>query len=227
MDINKEIIGKIVSAEWEMFSAVNEGEARASCQEDRTTFEGMRRAQFMEWSPAVVGSYLDDLDAAARKGRNLIEEKYIHMMKTTEPSHYEALLERVEKPSVAVLDLAGEVSGMLLEQTRVLFEDYPYVSGQGRPLYSAFDYGGTSVETYQYGELLTYSEKTLAALKEHIAALKADGVSLARKILESTVRFYGYDSLDTAEAAMKERADKTGIQITFGCCAGGDCDCDD
>lgn len=223
MDID-EIINKIVSAEWDMFTAVNEGEERASCQEDRATFEGMRTAQFSQWSSGAACSYLEDLEEARRAGRNLVEEKYIHMMKTTEPSRYAALLPRVNAPGGEALALAQEVSGLLLEQTRLLFEDYPYVSGQGRPLYSAFDYAGTSVETYQFGELLTYSVKTLAGLREHINALAAEGRSLAREILEATVKYYGYASLDAAEAAMKERVDKAGIQVTYGCCAGGDCE---
>jgi len=224
VDNNKEVIEKIVSIEWEMFTSVNEGEARASCQEDRATFEGMRTAQFAEWSPQAAASYLEDLEEARRCGRNLAEEKYIHMMKTTEPSQYNALLERVKLPSDAARALAKDVSDMLLEETRILFEDYPFVSGQGRPLYSTFDYGGTSVETYQYSEFLTYSENTLVLLKAHITGLEKIGESMARKILESTVKFYGYDSLDSAEAATKERIEKMGVQMTFGCCAGGDCE---
>ena len=207
-----------------MFTSLNDGEARADCQEDRVTFEGMRTAQFREWSPQAADAYLNELNTARLNGRNLVEEKYIHMMRTTEPSKYNALLPRVQLPSDAARELAYEVSDLLLEQTRALFLNYPYVSGQGRPLYSTLDYSGISVETYQLGELLTYSEKTLAALKEHIIALEKTGVSLAHSILENTVGFYGYDSLDSAEAAMKEQIEKTGIQITYGCCA--DCGCE-
>jgi len=199
-----ELIEKIVSIEWEMFDEVNEGKARANCQEDRTTFEGMRKAQFIEWSLPVVSSYLDDLETARSSGRNLVEEKYIHMMKGTEPEMYALLLSRVLPPSEAGFALAREISETLLEQMRVLFECYPHVAGQGRPLYSAYDHTGVSVETYQFGELLTYSEKTLAMLKEHITGLEQEGISLARNILEATVMFYGYSSLDSAEAVMKE-----------------------
>ena len=224
MDEKQELIEKIVSLEWDMFTAVNEGEARASCQEDQFTFNGMRKAQFSEWSLPLAAAYLEDLETAQSNGRNLVEEKYIHMMKTTEPMRYNALLERVLLPSDETRALAQEVSDMLLEQTRLLFESYPYVSGQGRPLYSTFDYAGVSVETYQLGELLTYSSNTLAELKKHITTLENAGESLARRILEKTVKFYGYESLETAETATKERIDKAGIQVTFGCCAGGDCE---
>ena len=236
------IIDKIISIEWDMFASVNEGKERASCQEDKRTFVGMRAAQFSAWSLKAVASYLNDLEKARQNGRNLLEEKYIHMeviekgmrtyaahrqvfenagkrpafpakpedyaitskMKTTEPSRYDALLSRVTRPTDASIALAGEVTNKLLEQTRVLFEKYPNVSGCGRPLYTSFDNVDTSIETYQFSELLTYSETTITALYEHIAVLENVGVSLARVIFENTVMFYGYDSLETAEAAMKE-----------------------
>jgi len=241
MDEKPKIIDKIISIEWDMFTSVNEGKERASCQEDKKTFIGMRAAQFSAWSLKAVASYLGDLENARQNGRNLLEEKYIHMeiiaknmgtqafrrqvlenegkistfpakpegyaitsmMKTAEPSRYDALLSRITRPTDVSLALAREVTDKLLEQTRVLFENYPHVSGRGRPLYSTLDNVDTSIETYQFSELLTYSETTLAALDEHITALENVGVSLARAIFENTVMFYGYDSLETAEAAMK------------------------
>ena len=200
-----EVISKIVSIEWGMFTSVNEGGERASCQEDRPTFEGMRTAQFAAWPAFVRESYLDDLEEAIREKRNLVEEKYIHMMKLTDPVQYGALQHRVETPSDTKLVLAREICEKVLEQTHTLYGQYPYVSGHGRPLYSKDDRYGTSIETYQFGELLTYSERTLAGLKEHIFALEKSGGSLARTILENTVKFYGYETLDTAEKATKER----------------------
>ena len=221
---DKELIDKIIALEWEMFVSVNEGEDKASCQEDYGTFLGMREAQFSSWSAETAASYLSDLETAQSENRNLIEAKYIHMMKPTEPSKYEALIKKVKVLDAQAEALAREVSDLLLEQTRILFEDYPYVAGQGRPLYSTLDYAAVSIETYQLGELLTYSAGTLTALKEHIISLSGNGVSLARLILEKSVGYYGYASLDKAEAATKERAEKMGIQVSFGCCPDGECD---
>ena len=224
MDTKQDFIRKIVDIEWAMFTSVNEGEARADCQDDRVTFNGMRIAQYDAWSPETVISFLNDMENARMNGRNLVEEKYIHMMKTTEPARYSALFERITVPTDNASALAKEVSDILLEQTRVLFEDFPYVSGHGRPLYSTLDYGEISVETYQLSELMTYSEKTLATLLAHVKELAKAGVSLARVILENTVKFYGYESLDMAEAATKERIEKQGFRISFGCCAGEECE---
>lgn len=197
------IIEKIISMEWEMFSAVNEGQERANCQEDQQTFEAMRTAQFSAWARPVQEAYLCDLEEACRTGRNLVEEKYIHMMKTTEPEQYAALLHRVSPPSKAALTLVQEVSDILFKQMQALFEKYPYISGRGRPLHAKSDGGAVSVETYQICELMTYSEQTLTALKKQIAELEKEGILLARKILENTVRFYGYTTLEEAEAAVE------------------------
>ena len=224
MDEKKELINYAVSIEWEMFSSVNEGESPVSCQEDRVTFEEMRIAQFNAWSPDTIASYLDDLETAHKNGQNLIEAKYIHMMKTTQPAQYAALIKRVVPPSDEALALAKNVSDILLEQTRILFEDYPFVSGRGRPLYSMLDNIDISVETYQMSELMTYSAKTLSSLYDHIIALKDEGKSLAYMILENTVSYYGYKSLDEAEAVLRERSESRGAPFTFGCCAGGSCD---
>ena len=208
MNRNQEIIRKIVRIEWDMFTSINEGKSRASCQDDRITFEGMRAAQFNAWSPGACESYLGDLEAALGDGRNLVEEKYIHMMRTTAPQQYDALLPRITPPSGQARAMAHEISNILIEQTRILFEDYPYVAGHGRPLNSIHDYDVVSFETYQFSELLTYSGKTLSELKDHILALEKNGAYLARIILENTVGFFGYRSLDAAEKATRERIEK-------------------
>ncbi|MDR1590271.1 MAG: DUF4125 family protein [Oscillospiraceae bacterium] len=220
-----ETVDQIVSREWRMFQAVNEGGERADCQNDRVTFDGMRRGQFDAWSREAAESYLRDLEDAERSGRNLVSEKYIHMMKTTEPSKYEELASRITAPSDRARELAGELSDKLLTQTEALFGDYPHVAGSGRPLRSSYDFGGVvSIETYQLGELLTYSERTLGALLRHVLALEGEGVSFAGRVLENSAAFYGYKSLDEAEAATKEIADNMEFEFSYGCAACGSCD---
>lgn len=227
MEIFNSTIDKIVSFEWDMFEAVNEGGPKASCQEDRATFEGMRRGQFEAWSDEALESYLYDVTDAVLEGRNLVTEKYIHMMKNTSPAAYEQLASKLPPPADGVEELALEIANKLVDQTEKLQEQYPYVSGSGRPLRAVSDFSGvTSIETYQKGELLTYSLPTLKALKTHIYELEKDGKSLARMILENSVRHYGYPSLEDAEVATKARIDKIGIEISYGCdCAECDDDC--
>jgi hypothetical protein len=144
MDIIDDIIKKIISLEWDMFQAVNEGGPRASCQEDRVTFEGMRRGQFEAWSREACESYLEDLLNASLDGRNLVAEKYIHMMKYASPVQYNELIKQCPAPDGKTAELAHEISEKMLEQTVRLFNDYPYVSGTGRPLRSVFRLFGAS-----------------------------------------------------------------------------------
>ena len=91
-------IDRLIAMEWEMFHSVNEGGPKASCQEDPETFYGMRNAQFNSWDEATVDSYYNDVENARACGRNLVMEKYIHMMRTTQPEEYRALLSRVVVP---------------------------------------------------------------------------------------------------------------------------------
>ena len=95
-----ELIKQIVEKEWPMFHNVN-GEERVDCQEDPTTFEDMRTAQFSVWDDASLESYSADLDKAIASGRSLVKEKYIWMMEHTDPKGFEAFK-----------GLLPEVSGM-------------------------------------------------------------------------------------------------------------------
>ena len=205
MDNKKSVVKEIVDVEWEMFASVNEGSRKAACQEDRVTFVGMRAAQFDAWPIEALVSYLGDLEDALVTGRNLIEEKYIRMMENTEPTLYAALQTRIRTPSDEARAIAREVSDILLEQTRELFKRYPFVTRHSRPLYASSNNGSVSLETYQLCELLTYSEKTLSTLRRHIEKLEKDGISLAREILENTVKHYGYETLEKAETATMRR----------------------
>ena len=202
----RKIIDEIVDLEWEMFQAVNAGGPRASCQEDRKTFEHMRTAQFSAWSAQTAASYLDDLRSARGTGRNLVREKYIHMMRETDSDPYERLKGDLVFPDAQGLTFVDEITAVLARQTKKMFERYPLVCAAGRPRTSegddAFD---TSVETYQRGELLTYSRRTLECYKQQLSEMEAEGSSLAEAIMARTVGYYGYGSLDEAESAMRER----------------------
>ncbi len=200
------IVDEIVELEWEMFQAVNAGGPRASCQEDRRTFEHMRAAQFSAWSAQTAASYLDDLRSARRTGRNLVREKYIHMMRETDSEPYERLKGDLAFPDAQGLTLVDEITAVLARQTKKMFERYPLVCSMGRPRTSEGDDAwDTSVETYQRGELLTYSKRTLESYKRQLLEMETCGMSLAEAITTRTVGYYGYGSLDEAESAMRER----------------------
>ena len=225
----RELIQAIVDLEWPMFHNVNGEDApKADCQNDRATFTGMRTGQFAAWDEEALASYLEDLKAAVAAGRNLDTEKYIHMMKTTSPSKYEQLSKRCVFPDEEGLAYAQKITDKMIDQTVALFDAYPYVAGSGRPLRSQEDWSGvTSIETYQKGELYTYSTKTLKLLWAHMEKLEAEGLSLAKLILENSVRYYGYKDLEEAEAGMKKFAESQPIEFSFGCGCCSDDDCGD
>lgn len=196
---NPQIIDAIIDKEWPMFHSVN-GDTRTDCQDDRPMFEAMRRAQFSAWSDAAAESYLRDLEEAAASGRNLAREKYIRMMKSTDPEGYKAFCGELPALTAEQGKLIEAIWAHLLAQTERLREHYPAVALGGRPLHAEEEVDGwASIETYQCGELATYSEKTLAALLAHIEALEAGGEDLARLIQERSVVALGYRSLEDAE----------------------------
>lgn len=197
---------EIVAAEWEMFQATHNRGGRAACQDDYTTFYNMRMAQFDCWSDEAAQSYREDLMAARDWGRNLVAEKYLHMMKRTHPTEYEAQKHLLPPVSREKHALAEEICGEMMAQTVPLREAFPHVGQSGRPLFSEADrLGFTSIETYQMGELLTYSEKTLRLLRAHLFALKAEGRSLAEEVTTRSVCSCGFFSLEEAEAFLAAR----------------------
>ena len=201
----KELIDAIVELEWPMFHEVN-GDTRADCQENRPVFVNMRTAQFSEWIEEALEAYREDLLAAAGEGRNLLREKYIHMMASTEPEHYGIFSRELPPASEEKLRLAEEIWQILLKQTIELRRQYPAVGKLGRPLRASEEVGGyASVETYEKGELMTYSEKTLAALLKCIRELEAAGESYAVRVQENGIVSSGYASLAEAEEDAKRR----------------------
>lgn len=202
----KELIDAIIDKEWIMFQAVNEGGPRASCQNNRPTFVGMRSGQYGAWSEEILTLWYERLCEAEQAGRNLIREKYIHMMSVVSPIEYAMLMQTIPAPSEEEKAVANLICDLMIRQTVPLHERYPNVSGAGRPLYSYQDVGGvTSIQTYQLGELLTYGKPMLDALHAYAKKLEEEGRSLAEEVLFHTVKYYGYADLDAAEAATGKR----------------------
>lgn len=198
-------IRQIVEKEWEMFISVN-GTCRVACQNNPEMFTALRTAQFTAWSPEAAASYLHDLMEAEQEGRNLVREKYIWMMKNTEPANFGKLKSGLPACSAEKDALVKQIVDELLAQTEQLRTQYPLLALSGRPLLAAEETEGfTSVETYQQGELKTYSTDTLQALWHHMETLKAQGISLAYRIQENSVTCLGYTSMEDAERVMREQ----------------------
>ena len=204
MDKEK-LIESIVELEWPMFRVVN-GDTRADCQENYPMFVNMRTSQFSAWNEEALSAYREDLLAAQAEGRNLLRDKYIHMMSSTDPEGYLHFLPELPPVSGEKKRLVEAIWQLMLPQTVELRRKYPNVGKLGRPLRSADERNGyASVETYEKGELMTYSEKTLSALLAWIESQAAAGVNVAAKIQENGILSVGYASMEEAEEDAKRQ----------------------
>ena len=216
----QELIDAILEKEWKMFHNVN-GDERTDCQDDQRTFEIMRRAQYEAWSEETVACFYNDICTAEAEGRNLSREKYIRMMKSTDPVGYEAFKGELPELSEHKQALVKELWEKYLEQTLRMRDQYPILALGGRPTYASEENGWASLETYQTCETMTYSEATLEALLAHFNALEAQGVDLAFEIQRNTVLGLGFASMDEAEAASARHWSELPGSLGKRCCSCG------
>ena len=201
--IMEDLINEIIALEWAFFDKVQNEGGRAPCQDDFRTFRAMRGSQYEAWNEAALESWRADLTAARAAGRNPLAEKYGYMMCIDAPEENRALAAQLPPVSEEKLSLARAIVEKLAPQNEAFAARYPLVASHARPLHSGE--GETSIETYQLGELLTYSEKTLRLLGAHIAELEARGVSYAELIIENGLKRRGFRRLDDAEKFLEER----------------------
>ncbi len=204
MEEKKAMIAKIIEIEWDMFQHVQNIGGRASCQDDRETFEIMRLSQYENWTDAMLRLYLEHLLRSQQDGRNLIAEKYGRMMEFTEPQYYKEEIE----PKIPAL---SETARRLIEETvQILIpweidfcRKYPKLGRAGRPILSTGDASGfTSMETYARGELATYPEQLLQEYFDYLQELREDGKSISVLDREIMTKLYGYATIQDAENSL-------------------------
>ena len=156
----EKLIDEILEKEWNYFSNLNNIGGRADCQDNREDFIIMRKAQWLTFNEETLLSYFEDLNSK----NNPLFQKYGQMMKYNSPKEYEKIKNLLEQPSSQKLDLVEKIMEIYMKWEEEFFKAYPIFSSMGRPLYSKQDDDeDTSIETYLRGELLSYSEKTLAS----------------------------------------------------------------
>lgn len=206
MNRRKDLTDDVVAREWEMFARVSSPGGKASCQQSPGTFTIMRAAQLASWSDALLESYLADLKNAALAGRNLLSEKYGHMMQSTAPDEYARIASRLPAIAPRALDLIARIVPIILDWETALAGRYPNLMAKGRPIHSTKDRPQvTSLETYLKGELATYSIATLELYLAHVEQQCTEGVNGSEITLMATASQYGYTSLQEADERLARR----------------------
>ncbi|MCR5357572.1 MAG: DUF4125 family protein [Lachnospiraceae bacterium] len=199
-----EAVNELIMLEWQAFDkVVNEG-GRASCQDDFDTFSIMRRSQYDTWTEEMLDSFIDDFYSANERGWNLITEKYARMEKSTAPDEYEKIKDELPQVSEAKEAIVDQIVDIQVGWMEEFAARYPKAAANSRSIRSSSDTkDNTSYETYLRGELLTYSDRTLALYGQFIVKLAGNRENLAFMIMENTARAYGYAGLDDMEAKIR------------------------
>lgn len=200
------LIEKLVKIEWEAFDKVDNEGGRADCQDDWETFSIMRRSQFMTWETPMLESFIKDFEAANEAGWNLIAEKYGRMMEYTCKEEYDKIKSRFPEISDKKKAIISQIAQIQVAWMEEFAKQYPMLAGNARVIHETENtFFRTSYETYLKGELMTYSDETLALYGQFIVKLSGEGRNLAKEIMENTVKLYGYSSLEEAEQKEKEK----------------------
>lgn len=197
----EDIIESIIQMEWEFFDKVENEGGRASCQDNWETFSKMRRSQYMAWPEPLIESWKSDLVRANEEGRNPLTEKYGYMMCISDPEGNAETALRLPPVSPKKIDTARRIVDRLIPQNETFRAKYPRVSGRGRPLRTSEEpaAGWTSIETYELGELWTYSQKTLELFEANLDAFEKEGKSYPETVVEYGLRLRGFNSLEEVE----------------------------
>ena len=192
---------EIIAMEWDFFDKVQNEGGRADCQDDYYTFSIMRRSQYYCWELPMLCSLYEDFKAAKADGRNPITEKYGYMMETTAPARFAEIRSSLPEIPQQKKELCAAICRIQTGMMEEFAAHYPKLAGRARTIHTYEDTPWlTSYETYLRGELYTYSDITLKLYGSFIARLCTEEKNLAYMIMEQSVKMYGYESLDQAEA---------------------------
>ena len=189
-------IEAIIRLEWKQFQGVHNEGGRASCQDDPKTFEIMRKSQFLTWDLEALESYHEDLKKAEEQKWNLMTEKYARMMESTVPEQFAGFAKTLPARGKERIKLQEAIISQEMKWAEEFLERYPKIGARGRKI--------RTQEDTPWGELGTYSDRTLDLYYKMICRLKKEGKNLTELNLFYMAKLSGYQSLEQAEAALTE-----------------------
>jgi hypothetical protein len=143
---------------------------------------------FDVWTDEMLESYLEQLNGAKAKGRNLLTEKYARMDNLIPPL--------TDNPLIA--DIVGISYRWQLE----LQERYP-------ALYMRCCRGtdptgdGSNFSVYLSGELETYGDRTVNLYYQNVKNAEEESRNLSLEALQRLVQKSGYADLEDAESCLR------------------------
>ena len=204
MDNKEKLVNEIVDLEWEAFGEVSNEGGRASCQDNRETFDIMRKSQYLTWTVEMLMQFKSDFEDAKRQGWNMVTEKYARMMESNARDRYELIKDQLPPVSAEKKGLINAIAAKQVEWMEAFAKKYPYLANQARAIHARDDREYvTSYETYLKGELSTYSDKMIALYAQFILSLNSQGLNLSELTMMIMTAFYGYKSLEAAENRQK------------------------
>ena len=180
-DKHKELLGRIIEIELNMFMRVKTAEP-AACQEHPDTFRVMREMNHFYYSDETLQSYLDDLEQALASGRNLLTEKYARMDNLIPPL----------KDNPLIAEIVG-IEQAWMDELRL---QYPLT----------FKNPAERFGIYFSSELETYSDATIELIFNDLTGAKEEGRNLAEERYSLLFGRIGYGSI--AEVEEKNRGSR-------------------
>lgn len=174
----KNLFKKIVEIEYQMFENVRTNQ-RSLCQDNPGAFKLMREMNHSVLSYETLKSYLNDLQNANSKDRNLMTEKYARMGNLIPPLKDNPLIQ--------------EIVSIELEWMNNLSKQYPL----------SIIYKPNYFSKYLSCELETYSDKSIELYFNDVQTAKKNGVSLVKDKFEYLAKKLGYSSLKELESKRK------------------------
>lgn len=200
-----ELVEYIAKMEFDAFDKVKNAGGRADCQDDWYTFHIMRASQYTTWNDEMLIQYAVDFKLSMDRGWNPIMEKYGRMEESTNPEEWNKIKDNFPIIPPEKKQIMEEIIKIQVDWMEKFASKYPGLASHARRIHTSEDMPwDTSYETYLRGEMGTYSDKMLKLYGQFIVGIVKEEDNLAYRIMNETIRMYGYSDFEEAMSKMKE-----------------------